>query len=88
LGEFNEFVEGISLLVWIKHGAKHIGSFVNYVGDPINEIVRLFEFEVLNNGAVGEISAIPRRKDLVRAFRYIVSLEKKTVIVGVLKNAF
>ena len=44
VGEFNEYWVKESLPFWLKHGAKHIGSFVNYVGGPINETLRLFEF--------------------------------------------
>lgn len=43
--EFNDFWVKESLPIWIKHGAKHIGSFTNYVGGPTDEIIRLFEFE-------------------------------------------
>jgi len=45
--EFNEFWGRESLPVWLRHGAKHIGSFTQRAGGPINEIIRLFEFESL-----------------------------------------
>ena len=45
VGEFNEYWGRESLPIWLKYGARHIGSFANFVGDPINEIVRLFEFD-------------------------------------------
>ncbi len=46
--EFNEFWGKESLPVWLRHGAKHIGSFTHRAGGPINEIIRLFEFESLS----------------------------------------
>jgi hypothetical protein len=32
----------------VQNGAKHIGSFVNYLGGPKNQIIRLFEFDDLS----------------------------------------
>ncbi len=45
VNEFHEYWGSKALPVWIKHGVRHIGSFTNYIGDPINEINRLFEFD-------------------------------------------
>lgn len=45
LREFNELWGRESLPLWIKHGARHIGSFSNFVGDPDNEFIRLWEFD-------------------------------------------
>ncbi len=45
VSEFNDYWVKESLPVWEKHGAKHIGSFSNYVGDAQNQILRLFEVE-------------------------------------------
>ncbi len=42
--EFNKIWGKQALPVWEQHGAKHIGTFRNYVGDTINEMIRLFEF--------------------------------------------
>ncbi len=45
---FNVFWTKESLPYWIKFGARHVGSFVNWVGGPTNsdnEIIRIFEFE-------------------------------------------
>ena len=46
--EFHKYWEEKSLPVWEENGAKHIGSFVNYLGGPRNQIVRLFEFESIS----------------------------------------
>jgi hypothetical protein len=43
--EFNEYWLKESLPFWQKHGARLIGAFVNYVGGPICEEIRLFEFD-------------------------------------------
>ena len=48
VGEFNEFWRREALPIWIKHGIKHIGSFTNFIGDPMNEIIRLFEFDSID----------------------------------------
>jgi hypothetical protein len=83
VGEFNEFWGRESLPVWIKHGARHIGSFANYVGDPINEIVRLFEFDSVGQWEQWEkfLADSDEGKALVkRLSRYIVSLEKKLLV--------
>jgi len=79
VAEFNEFWGRESLPVWIKHGARHIGSFANYVGDPINEIVRLFEFDSVGQWEQWEkfLADSEEGRALVkRLSRYIVSLEK------------
>ena len=83
VGEFNEFWGKESLPIWIKHGAKHIGSFSNYVGDPINEIVRLFEFSSVAQWEQWEkfLAEDEAGKALVkRLSRYIVSLERKLLL--------
>ena len=45
LAEFNEYWARESLPYWLERGAKHVGSFVNYVGEHTNEILRIFEFD-------------------------------------------
>lgn len=83
VSEFNEFWGKESLPIWLKHGAKHIGSFVNYVGDPINEITRLFEFDSVSHWEEWEkfLSRSEEGKDLVKRLSpYIVSLERKLLI--------
>ena len=45
LEKFNEYWRRESLPNWIEHGAKHIGSFENYLGATKNQIVRLWEFD-------------------------------------------
>lgn len=80
VAEFNEFWGRESLPIWVKHGAKHIGSFVSFVGDPINEITRLFEFDSVAAWEEWEkfLADSEDGKDLVkRLSRYIVSLERK-----------
>ena len=81
--EFHEFWGKESLPIWIKHGAKHIGSFENYVGDPINEIIRLFEFDSIEQWEKWEkfLADSEEGKALVkRLSRYIVSLERKLLV--------
>jgi hypothetical protein len=81
--EFNEFWGRESLPIWIKHGARHIGSFVNYVGDPINEIIRLFEFDSIEQWEKWEkfLSGSKEGQDLVkRLSRFIMSLERKLLV--------
>jgi len=83
VGEFNEFWGRESLPIWIKYGAKHIGSFTNFVGDPINEIIRLFEFDSIEDWERWEkfLADSEEGKDLVkRLSRYIVSLERKLLV--------
>ncbi len=48
LHEFNKYWEMENLPFWLENGAKHIGSFVNYLGGPKNQIIRLFEFDDLS----------------------------------------
>jgi len=45
LEEFHEWWEKVSLPNWIEHGARHIGSFENYLGDKKNVIIRITEFD-------------------------------------------
>ena len=48
LEEFNKHWEKENLPFWLEQGAKHIGSFVNYLGGPKSQIIRLFEFDDLS----------------------------------------
>lgn len=45
--EFHEYWQEHNLPFWEQHGARHIGSFVNHVGGAKNQIIRLFEFDNL-----------------------------------------
>ncbi|MFC1945740.1 hypothetical protein ACFLW1_00915 [Chloroflexota bacterium] len=45
LEQFNEFWGRESLPNWVAHGAKHLGSYENYLGATKNQLVRLWEFE-------------------------------------------
>jgi len=47
--EFNEYWMRDCLPFWLKHGATHIKSFVNYCGGSSNEIFRLFQFDDISN---------------------------------------
>ena len=79
VSEFNEFWGKESLPIWLKHGAKHIGSFANYVGEPINEIIRLFEFDSIEQWNRWEkfLAEDKEGQELVkRLSKYIVSLER------------
>jgi hypothetical protein len=49
LDEFHEYWARENLPNWEAHGAKHIGSYTSLVGGPLNEIIRLFEFEDLSH---------------------------------------
>jgi hypothetical protein len=83
VAEFNEIWGRESLPIWIRHGAKHIGSFTNFVGDPINEIVRLFEFDSVAQWEQWEkyLADDEDGKNLVkRLSKYIVSLERKLLL--------
>ncbi len=81
VGEFNEFWGRESLPIWEKHGAKHIGSFMMRAGGPINEIIRLFEFESLSHWQQMEDFLVETEegRTLVKKLneRFIISLEKK-----------
>lgn len=80
VAQFNEFWQKESLPIWLKYGAKHIGSFSNYVGDPVNEVVRLFEFESVEKWTVWEeflANSESGQKLVERLGEYIVSLERK-----------
>ena len=80
VAEFNEFWGRESLPIWIRHGANHVGSFTNFVGEPINEIIRLFEFDGVTQWEQWEkyLAEDEEGKALVkRLSKYIVSLERK-----------
>ncbi len=47
--DFNDYWGRESLPYWITQGAKHIGSYQYLAGGPVNEIVRLFEFDDLTH---------------------------------------
>lgn len=47
LGEFHEHWRVHNLPFWEQHGARHVGSFVNYMGGPKSQVLRLFEFDDL-----------------------------------------
>lgn len=49
LDEFNKLWGEEYLPYWGNHGARHIGSYINLVGGPSNEIVRIFEFENISS---------------------------------------
>lgn len=81
--EFNEFWGKESLPIWLRHGAKHVGSFANYVGDPNNEIIRLFEFDSVSQWEEWEkfLADSEEGKDIRKQLsRYIVSLERKLLV--------
>ncbi len=83
VNEFNEFWGRESLPEWIKHGARHIGSFSNFVGEPINEIIRIFEFDSLEHWERYEkfLAESTDGKKLVKQLsKYIVSLERKLLL--------
>ena len=80
LNEFNEYWEKESLPNWIKQGAKHIGSFVNLVGGPTNEIIRLFEFEDISHWEKymeWRRSSKEGQESLKGLIRFIINLEER-----------
>ena len=80
VSEFNEFWGRESLPFWLKHGARHIGSFTNYIGGPLNEIVRLFEFASIAQWEKWEkfLADSEEGKNLLqRLSPYILSIERK-----------
>ncbi len=80
VGEFNEYWGKTSLPIWLRYGARHIGSFANFTGDPVNEIVRLFEFNSIAEWDRWEkfLADSEEGKNLVKGLsKYIVSLERK-----------
>ncbi|MBI2848081.1 MAG: NIPSNAP family protein [Chloroflexi bacterium] len=80
--EFNEFWARESLPLWIKHGAKHIGSFSNWIGGPTDEIFRIFEFESLEKFEAFEkfLAESPQGKDLIKRLgKYIKTGEKRLI---------
>lgn len=83
VGEFNEYWAKESLPFWLKHGARHIGSFVNFVGDPTNEIIRLFEFDNLLQWQQWEkfLAESEEGVNLLKGLsRFISSLERKLLL--------
>ena len=81
VGEFNEYWLRESLPFWSKHGARMIGAFVNYVGGPICEEIRLFEFDSIANWDQFEQSLAQSEegRDLVNRLisRFNIVVERK-----------
>ena len=78
--EFHEVWGNESLPMWAKHGARHLGSYISYVGDPINEIHRIFEFDSLAEFEQWEeyLKDSEEGKALKgRLSKYIISVERK-----------
>lgn len=84
VGEFNEYWAREALPIWLKHGVKHIGSFINYVGDPTNEIIRLFEFDSVSHWEEWEEFTASDSEEAPNLFKgisqYIISVEKKLLL--------
>jgi hypothetical protein len=80
LNEFNEYWKKESLPNWESHGATHIGSYMNLVGGPTNEIIRLFEFEDISHWEKymeWRRSSKEGQKSLKGLIRFIISLEER-----------
>jgi len=81
VNEFNEFWGRESLPLWKEHGAKHLFSFTTLAGGPINEIIRLFEFESISKWHEMEefISGTEKGRELAKRLDrdFIISLEKR-----------
>ena len=81
LEEFKE-----SLPNWIAKGAKHIGSFENYLGGTKNQIVRLWEFddfskwaqfmEWRNKGMYTSEQTPEQAKSLMKIRGYVENIEE------------
>lgn len=84
--EFNEYWSREALPIWLKHGVKHIGSFINYVGDPTNEIIRLFEFDSVLHWEEWEEFTASDSEEARNLFKgisqYIISVEKKLLLAA------
>lgn len=84
VGEFNEYWTREALPIWLEHGVKHIGSFLNYVGGPTNEIIRLFEFENISHWEQWEEFTAGGSEEARNLFKgisqYILSVEKKLLL--------
>jgi len=88
INEFNEYWEKENLPFWLEHGAKHIGSFVNYLGGPKSQIIRLFEFEALSHWdsfmqlREKMFDSEKGRESMKRLFPFVASIEE-TVWISV-----
>ena len=82
--EFNEYWAKEALPIWVKHGVRHIGSFINYVGDPTNEIIRFFEFDSISHWEQWEAFTASDSEEARNLFKgisqYIISVEKKLLL--------
>ena len=45
LEEFNEWWGRVKLHEWTENGARHLGSYENFLGAPKSQIIRLWEFD-------------------------------------------
>jgi len=83
VSEFNEYWGKELLPHWQKAGARHIGSFQNFVGDPSNEILRLFEFESILKWYQWEefLAQSEEGQNLVKGLsRFLADVEKKLLL--------
>ena len=89
IDEFNEYWARENLPLLEEHGARHIGSYVNLVGGPLNEIVRLFEFEDLSHwekfntwlfGRKAQDNQNERTISPDKPKRYVTSMEEKLLL--------
>jgi len=84
VAEFNEYWAREALPIWVKHGVRHIGSFLNYVGDPTNEIMRFFEFDSISHWEQWEEFTDSDSEEARSLFegisQYITSVEKKLLL--------
>lgn len=88
LDEFNEYWGRVWLPHWKEKGAKHLGSFTNIVGGPVNQVIRLFEFEDMshyerfNAWMFGKFEEQKKGKSVPPAelLKYIENLEQTLLI--------
>ena len=83
IDEFHEFWGKESLPIWLRYGARHIGSFTNYVGGPVNEITRLFEFDSIAQWEQWEkflLDSEDGKNLLQRLSKYIITVERKLLL--------
>jgi hypothetical protein len=84
VGEFNEYWAREALPIWLRHDVKHIGSFLNFVGEPTNEIIRLFEFKSIAHWEEWEEFTAGDSEEARNLFKgiskYILTVEKRLLL--------
>lgn len=86
IDEFHEYWRTHNLPFWEQNGARHVGSFVNYLGGSKSQILRLFEFDALEQChrflALREsmFDSDPGREQMARLHPYLERIEESVWI--------